>query len=54
MEAHVCAHVSVKAAVSVLAEEKEHKVRLLQPREVSQFNLSIRVKHKLSISSVFV
>lgn len=29
------AHVSVKAAVSVLAEEKEHKVRLLQAREVS-------------------
>lgn len=28
------AHVSVKAAVSVLAEEKEHKVRLLQVREV--------------------
>lgn len=54
MEAHVCAHVSVKAAVSVLAEEKEHQVRLLQAREVSPFNLSIRVKHRLSISSVFV
>lgn len=54
MEAHVCAHVSVKAAVSVPAEEKEHKVRLLQAREVSPFNLSIRVKHRLSISSVFV
>lgn len=29
------AHVSVKAAVRILAEEKEHKVRLLQVREVS-------------------